>query len=78
MADNNGSNNALFSTMVKAGRSTYFVDVKEAKNGTKFISISESRIDADDKKQRNTVRVFGETVNDFRQAVDEAAAVAVQ
>jgi hypothetical protein len=75
---NSNNNNALFSTMVKSGRTTYFVDVKEAKNGNKYISISESRFDADDKKQRTTVRVFGETVNDFRQAVDEAAAVAVQ
>lgn len=71
---NNGSNNALFSTMVKAGRTTYFVDVKEAKNGSKFIAISENRIDADNKKERSTIRVFGETVHDFRQAVDEAAA----
>ena len=76
---NNGSNNALFSTMVKAGRTTYFVDVKEAKNGNKFLAISESRLDPGDKNQRSTIRVFGgQTVNDFRQAVDEAAAVAVQ
>ncbi len=81
MANNgsNNSNNALFSTMVKAGRTTYFVDVKEAKNGNKFLAISENRLDADDKKQRSTIRVFGgETVNDFRHAIDEAAAVAVQ
>jgi len=74
---NSGSNtinNAIFSTMVKSGRTTYFVDVKEAKNGNKFISISETRLDADDKKQRSTVRVFGETVEQFRQAIDEAAA----
>ncbi len=71
---NNGGNNALFSTMVKSGRTTYFVDVKEAKNGNKFIAISENRLDADDKKQRSTIRVFGETVDQFRQAVDEAAA----
>jgi hypothetical protein len=75
---NNGTNNALFSTMVKSGRTTYFVDVKEAKNGNKFISISESRLDADDKKQRTTVRVFGETIDQFRQAIDEAAATVVR
>jgi hypothetical protein len=75
---NNGTNNALFSTMVKSGRTTYFVDVKEAKNGNKFISISESRLDADDKKQRTTVRVFGETIEQFRQAIDEAAATVVR
>ncbi len=71
MADSNG---ALYSTMVRSGRTTYFVDVREAKNGNKYISISESKVDADDKRQRSTVRVFGETVEQFRQAIDEAAA----
>ena len=65
---------ALFSTMVRSGRTTYFVDVREAKNGNKFLSISESRVDGDEKRQRTTVRVFGETIDQFRQAVDEAAA----
>ncbi len=67
------NNNALFSTMVRAGRTTYFVDVKEAKNGKKFLSISENRLDNDEKRQRTTVRVFNESVEQFRQAVDEAA-----
>jgi hypothetical protein len=81
MTDGNGGtngNNALFSTVVKSGRTTYFVDVKEAKNGNKFMSISETRFDADDKKQRSTVRVFGEKVSEFRQAIDEAAGVVAQ
>ena len=64
--------NAVFSSMVRAGRTTYFVDVREAKNGKKYLSISENRIDAEDKKQRTTVRVFSESVEQFRQAVDEA------
>ena len=68
------NNNAVFSTMVRAGRTTYFVDVKEAKNGNRFLSIAESRFDEDDKRQRTTLRVFGETVEPFRQAVNEAVA----
>ncbi len=72
MADNN----AVYSTMVRAGRTTYFVDVREAKNGNKYISISESRVDADDKRQRSTIRVFGEAIDQFRQAVQEAATAA--
>lgn len=72
------NNNALYSTMVRAGRTTYFVDVKEAKNGNKFIAISENRIDGDDKKQRSTVRVFGESIAQFRQAIDEAASAVTQ
>ena len=72
------NNSALYSTMVRAGRTTYFVDVKEAKNGNKYIAISENRIDNEDQKQRTTVRVFGDSVSQFRQAIDEAAAAVAQ
>ncbi len=68
------NNNSIFSTMVRSGRTTYFVDVKEAKNGNKFLAISENRLDSENKKQRSTVRVFGETVTEFRKAIDEASA----
>jgi len=68
------NNNSIFSTMVRSGRTTYFVDVKEAKNGNKFLAISENRLDSENKKQRTTVRVFGETVLEFRKAIDEATA----
>ena len=67
------SPDALFSSMVRAGRTTYFVDVKEAKNGKRYMSISENRLDDEDKKQRTTVRVFKESVDQFRQAVEEAS-----
>jgi hypothetical protein len=70
------TNNAIYSTMVRSGKTTYFVDVKEAKNGNKYLSISETRLEGEEKK-RTTVRVFGETVEQFRQAIDEAAAAAV-
>ena len=71
------NNNSIYSTMVRSGRTTYFVDVREAKNGNKFLAISETRIDGEEKK-RTTVRVFGETVAQFRQAIDEAAAAMPQ
>lgn len=74
----NSIDGETFSTIVRAGRTTYFVDVRSARNGKKFLSISESRIDADEKRQRSTVRVFSETVAQFRQAVDEAAAVVAE
>ncbi|MBP1655664.1 MAG: hypothetical protein H6Q31_265 [Bacteroidetes bacterium] len=69
--------NAVYSSMVRAGRTTYFVDVKEAKNGKRYMSISENRLDEDDKKQRITVRVFKESVDQFRQAVEEASKAVV-
>ena len=70
-------NSAVYSTMIRSGKTTYFVDVREAKSGNKYISISESRIDVDDKR-RSTIHVFGESIEQFRQAVDEAATAAHQ
>lgn len=72
-----GNNNAVYSTMVRSGRTTYFVDVKEAKNGHKYLSITESRIDGDEKK-KTTLRVFGDSVEEFRKAIDDAAASVTQ
>jgi len=63
---------AVFSSMVRAGRTTYFVDVKEAKNGKKYLSISENHLEEGDKKTRVTVRVFRESIDQFRQAIEEA------
>jgi hypothetical protein len=70
-------NNAIYSSMVRSGKTTYFVDVREAKNGNKYLSISESKI-AGEEKKRSTVRVFGETIGQFRQAINEAASAAEQ
>ncbi len=71
-------NDSIYSTMVRAGRTTYFVDLKEAKNGNKYLSISESRIDAEKNKKRTTLRVFGDSIDQFRQAIDEAASAVSQ
>ena len=71
-------NNAIYSTMVRAGKTTYFIDVKEAKNGAKYLSISEHRIDVDEKKQRSTIRVFGQSLEQFKQAIDEAVTSVLQ
>jgi hypothetical protein len=64
--------------MVRAGRTTYFVDVREAKNGNKYLSISETKITGDQKKERVTVRVFGDSIEEFKQAVNDAVSAASQ
>lgn len=68
---------ALYSTMIRSGRTTYFIDLKEAKNGNKYLSITESRIDGDQKKKQ-TIRIFGDSVSEFRKAIDDAAAAITQ
>jgi hypothetical protein len=72
------NNNSIYSSMVRAGRTTYFVDIREAKNGKKYLSISENRIDADEKRQRATIRVFGESIEQFKEAINEASTAAQQ
>src|SRR5512141_2054816 len=51
---------AIFSKSLKAGDRTYFIDIKEAKNKTKYLSISESRPSKDGEKKftRSSVMVF--------------------
>ena len=71
------TSNALYSTMVKSGKTTYFVDLKEAKNGNKYLSISETRVDGEEKK-RSTVRFFGETIDQLKKAIEEASEAAVR
>ena len=72
------NNNAVYSTMIRAGRTTFSIDIREAKTGKKYLSISENRIDPDQTRQRATIRVFGDSINQFKQAVDEAAVAATQ
>ena len=67
------TSDVVYSTVIRAGRTTYFVDVREAKNGRKYLSISESRLVEEQQRQRTTLRVFADTVEEFRQAVEDAA-----
>lgn len=71
------NNNAIYSTMIRSGRTTFFVDLKEAKNGNKYLAITESSVNGEERK-KTTLRVFGETIDQFRQAIDEAASVVNQ
>jgi len=67
----------LYSKIIKAGEKTYFVDVREARNKSRYLSISETRpsTDAGKKFARSKVIVFAEQVAEFRSAFDEAAGV---
>jgi hypothetical protein len=72
-----GTNSSTFSKMIKAGRNTYFVDVKEAKNGNKYLAITESRFDGE-KARKTSIRVFGEAIGEFGRTISEAVSVVSQ
>ncbi len=68
--------------MVKAGKRTYFFDVKEASNGKKFLQITESRIvgpkpetpgTQGQDRERSVIIVFPEDIAEFIAAFNETA-----
>jgi hypothetical protein len=70
---------SLFSKTVKAGKTTYFIDVKEAKNKNKYISIAESTLakEGEEKKfTRKSIMIFDNQLDKFRDAFEEAMKIA--
>jgi len=64
-----------FSKTVKSGKMTYFVDTKEAKNNTKYVTVTASQPSKDDPKKftRKRINIFDSAANDFLGALEEAA-----
>ncbi|MBI5021977.1 MAG: DUF3276 family protein [Ignavibacteriales bacterium] len=70
---------SLFSKTVKAGKTTYFIDVREAKNKNKYISIAESTLakEGEEKKfTRKNIMIFDNQLDKFREAFNEAIKIA--
>lgn len=65
---------ALFSKSIKAGDRTYFIDVKEAKNKAKYLTIAESKPskEGDKKFSRSSIMIFDNQAEKFRDALEEA------
>jgi hypothetical protein len=63
-----------FSKIVKSGKMTYFVDTKEAKNNTKYVTVTASQPSKEDPKKftRKRINIFDSAANDFLGALEEA------
>ncbi len=61
---------SLYSQHLKTNSNSYFFDVKAAKNGNKYLRITESRF-KDGQKFRNSITVFSDKLEQFSQLVDE-------
>ncbi|HTP79441.1 MAG TPA: DUF3276 family protein [Bacteroidota bacterium] len=63
-----------FNKMVKSGKTTYFLDVKEAKNNNKYLAITTSQPSKEDPKKftRRSINIFDSTASEFVGAVQEA------
>ena len=66
-------NPALYSAKLPTKSQTYFFDVKTAKNGSKYLTITQSRIQ-DGQKFRNSVIVFSDDLDGFNRVFAETQA----
>ena len=65
---------SLFSKMVKSGKITYFLDVREAKNNTKYLTVTASQPSKEEptKFTKNSINVFSNSADEFVDAVKKA------
>ena len=62
----------LFSRMMRAGRRTYFFDVKENRHGGTYLVISERKSSEEGPAEHFRVMVFPEDLQHFMGALGEA------
>ena len=67
----------LFNKIIKSGNNTYSLDVKEAKNQSKYLAISSTMPSRDDPQQMVTrsVLVFNNAIDNFVSTLKEASKV---
>ena len=68
---------ALFSKTLKAGSTTFFMDVKEAKNSKKYLTVTASQLakEGENKFAKRSVIVFSNVADEFVSALKEANTV---
>ena len=76
MEEKQNSSKELFKKMVKAGKRTYFISVKEASNKNKYLTMTESKLVGDNKFERFNIMVFQDKLSDFALAFTEACQLA--
>lgn len=67
----------IFSQSVKAGKRTYFFDVKESKNGERYLTITESKRRFDDASgqfsyDKHKLFLYPEDMENFMQALQSS------
>jgi len=58
---------------IPAGQRTYFIDVKEAKNGSKYLVFTESKKNTEGKFDRKKIMVFSDHFKEIYEAMKQVA-----
>ena len=75
MYENEGENTEIFSKALRAGRRTYFFDIRGTKAGDYYLTITESKKfthdDGSSHYQKHKIYLYKEDFNAFREILDE-------
>lgn len=65
---------AIYTKVVKAGKITYYFDVKEAKNKSKYLTITSSQPSKEDEKKhsRKSIYLFDNAAEKFQEGLQDA------
>lgn len=72
--NHNEQKDELFSTAVKAGKRTYFIDIKTTKGNDHFITITESKkvnVDGKESFQKHKIFLYKEDFDKFSEGLIE-------
>ncbi len=70
--DNNGYKDEIFTRRVRAGKRTYFFDVKSTKSEKDFyITVTESKRIGEDEYEKHKIFLYKEDFDKFRDALAE-------
>mgnify|MGYP001579137480 CR=1 FL=1 len=58
--------------MLRFGKRTYFFDISEAKNKSKYLRITESTFIKEGERKRNSIILFKEDIKELIKAINEA------
>lgn len=63
-------NELLYENRVKAGKRSYFFDVKKTNDGNPYLEITESRKKGEDKFLRTNIMIFHEDLGKFKEELN--------
>lgn len=71
--DDENNQNQNGGSKLRFGKRTYFFDIKDAANGSKYLKVTESRFVKEGERRRNTVVFFKDDVKEFASKLKEMA-----
>jgi len=74
MCEKTSNSAEIYSANFKTGDRTYFVNMLEAKNSTKYVKITESRKVGENEYQKNRVMLFQDDLNKLAKVLNQAIA----